>query len=821
MTLSPSMTAALIRSGIRPDLQQEAAGNYSMSKTPTLFGYEDDFNPINMWFTNPDNRQAIVTSSHTVASVLFFDASGKATVMSKPRRLLDTSGDVIAGQLGDSLHNVTPIRVNSSDITKEVVGFLPSNRLTLFGGIMDTVKASDHVHQVPSNDDQPSTERRIESIPTFEEYDTHQAVLPIAIPLFFNHGLDGPCDLNDEPSFVSLRARLAHMHPVLGDWLTTMRYLQDNYDGHGIQDLQEFPNHDELLMTITHTNMCSKTIFVSYEPIANSSDLSTDIFAEFKPTVEANIIKWFENHKDDDEHQDLAKQLRLSNGGAATPTSTPTTIVTPPAPTQKREDRAAERRQERSIATWRLFLGTTSTDQDGLNIVSLPNLSEPLKSAIAEPKIANAITRTAESLEEAIAECQESIEHLPKLTNLHGNIISTAFLTAVVNGSFLNKREADNDTMLDKKISVFNFCPPVTDSATYTSMLAENSAVTFEVHYDAAESTRSKPSPGIYTGGRQKNLRDVQSTIANMIAFFNWAIVPQAEQVPDIIKDLTDIFQLIGNDDYERDFERFLPTMQWMPHSLLKLLQGVFQARAKFATKESNIDTILQGNDLVTNGIDSMQMYSLHVKEVKEHLTKIIASAGTSTNGNLFQTEPVTYKRFNPPDSNDKGSTKRHKQNNNSNRHHQSEQRDQQAPRTGSRVDAGFLLVQGRARFPNMSNGIPLCADWSTVGRSCPHGHGCSRVHMGRPAQNHPDYAIVDRFVNTTPGVSYAPPPPSRNVSFGPNQNQSALNHNGRFGNAGNHQYNNNNNNNNGRPPQQAQGNTNNNNNNVARPNQR
>jgi hypothetical protein len=256
---------------------------------------------------------------------------------------MDINGDAIVGQLGDSLLNITPISVRTSTITKELVGFLPSTYLLQFGGIMDNIRASERIRQTGGNDDKNSEELHLKSIPTYFGNETHQAVLPVAIPLFFNHGLDGPYDINDETTCAALFSRLSELHPILADWISTMKYLHTHYQGHGIQDLNHLPEHQGLLMPITHPNMCTITIPVSYGAIANSSNLSTDIIAEFSTIIETNIIEWYERHKDNDEYKSLANQLHQINRGETSPSSTSPLLTVPSPPYANSTPSAIER----------------------------------------------------------------------------------------------------------------------------------------------------------------------------------------------------------------------------------------------------------------------------------------------------------------------------------------------------------------------------------------------------------------------------------------------------------------------------------------------
>jgi hypothetical protein len=291
--------------------------------------------------------------------------------------------------------------------------------------------------------------------------------------------------------------------------------------------------------------------------------------------------------------------------------------------------------------------------------------------------------------------------------------MSTAFLSAIVTASFLSKD--DNAVIFDKKLSTFNFCPPQTDSVTYQTVVDENNNVTYEVLVDAPETTRSKPSSSIYTGGCQLELEDVLSTIANIVTFLKWAVKPQdEEQDSDIVSSLTKIFKLLSFKDFKEEFNRFHPTMKWIAHSLLTLFQGVFQTRAKFATTEANIATVFNGYDLYTDGIPSLEMYDLLITNVTDEIKKVIATGGMI--GTLFQAEPPTYKFFFPPDIN-MGSAKRQKTSE-TNRSSPTGQRANLASSnsTASHPDKGFIQVHGHARFPTLSCGKPMCGNWSTVG---------------------------------------------------------------------------------------------------------
>ena len=785
MQLSNAATAAFIRSNLPPDLQRIAAGVYSTTKEGTTYRYDDDLHPTKMWFTTtPSQRYSILGSSHIIAGILYVDSSGLVNVLSHPKITFNATGmsdNIVIGHHGDALHNIIPVSVNYTDITKNIVGFLPSKYKTSFGGIVDQQEATSH--QVTEGNDgeenASQSTRRLPHIPTYDDQNVaHQALLPTAVPLFYNHGLDGPYDITDPNNFAVLQSRLADIHPILGEWLFSIHYSMTNYESHGLNDTDKFEDHEGLIMP-TVPDELRPSLPTAVSTIANTNDIATDIIADLQKIAENNVIVWYNDNKD--HHEDITNQLSIINGsnqGTGPPTNqqngTPAPAPAPaPATASTMADKAAAQRIERNGTIWRLMLSSKDKEPtDGMSFLNLPTLSEPMKVAMADPKPINAVSAMVSSIKETINYHQGQSDHISSLTDFGTNIMNVAFVSGMLTAAF---HDDDLDVcipMLDKKLSVYNFLPPRTDSVVYEQIVEETNAVTYEALHGGVDANRTRPSSSLYIDGRQESLHDVLSTVANIVAIFKWVIATEdgSEPEPELIEDLRDIFKLLKDIKFKRYFERFESTWKWLGHSVLKDIQGLILARFQFAKTNAIITSVINGDDVSTEGL---QCYNLYRNALIAKINTIIAGSNTIE----YQVEPVTYQSFRPtpakPAKKQKtgnGTTQQSTRNGTTGDQSSLQNRPGQENRP-SNPDYGFLNpIVGRVSFPVLSNGQLLCGDYSTISRSCIYGRSCIRAHVNYPAMNgnQQDREIVERFVSNTPGVSFRQrqPDTQNRVSF-------------------------------------------------------
>jgi len=786
--ITPEAIAALITASLTTELRREAAGVYCLSNEPTVYAHDNDYHPIKLWFSNPSQRSAILNSNHTIAAIMFFDIHGILKIVSNPRTTMDdASRTVVVGHLGDTMIYPAPVSVSYDDIVGDVIGFLPSSYVDSFNGIMDNVPATNRTYEAQDNDqanDHLTTIYRLPSIPTYAEENVlaHQASLPTSIPLFFSHGLgDGNYDISQHETLTSLQTHLADIHPILGDWIKAMRYLQVNYEGHGIQDTTKFPNHKEVLMQTSQNNH-RPTILTGHESIPESSSMATAIFGEIRRLSTKNVMEWFESHQDD--HPSIAATIEQLQGGkqnqspSGTLPNAPLTVTAP----ANLDDKATERRKERAAASWKVLLSSRQDD-----VLVLPTLSKPMMAAINEPKPANAVSPLKNSLKETIRQMKTDKTYLSTMTSFNTNVINVAWLTAFSTASFFdgNLNSDDEHSPINKTFSVFNVLKARTTEKTYTAVIDETQAVSFEARQSISSSKRTTPSANLYTDGAQETYSDVLSAIANLIGICKWAVDGSGNdyEEPSLVKDLTDIFNLVSDDIFKTTFDRLITNWPWMGHSIIAEIQGIFQARAEVAMIESYIESAIDGADI---DADAFKVYELRLADVKDVLGSILAN--TNRVSNIYAGEPVSYLLFRPADH---PITKRRKTNETQsqpapNRSHQAAQGaqgsqgsqgtqgsqdtlgsrgSQRQDVVGSHPDKGFLQITARGIvYPILSNNKTMCGNWATVGKSCPYGRACFRSHMYWPTNNQQDRQIVENWVNTTPGVTFTTP--DRRVTF-------------------------------------------------------
>jgi len=83
--------------------------------------------------------------------------------------------------------------------------------------------------------------------------------------------------------------------------------------------------------------------------------------------------------------------------------------------------------------------------------------------------------------------------------------------------------------------------------------VTKSQQVIIKVTNNVANYSRMKPTLGLYTDGRQETHGDACKAVANIKTLFTWITNLQPDdEVPDIIRDLRDLFALLSSQALEK-----------------------------------------------------------------------------------------------------------------------------------------------------------------------------------------------------------------------------------------------------------------------------
>ena len=140
---------------------------------------------------------------------------------------------VVTGTLGDKILNIVPIQVNPADVfgsiyvlfhdAKSTMGLLGNHLL-----LATTHLATDTITSSANNEYSFFGNANLINAPDLANMQV--AILPLAIPLPFGHGLDGT-SIFDGQGMMKLVEQLTKIDPCYGIWLTAMHLSLQYLEG--------------------------------------------------------------------------------------------------------------------------------------------------------------------------------------------------------------------------------------------------------------------------------------------------------------------------------------------------------------------------------------------------------------------------------------------------------------------------------------------------------------------------------------------------------------------------------------------------------------
>jgi hypothetical protein len=225
---------------------------------------------------------------------MYFDkTTSDISVLSSPKIALNERNvPTVVGHHGNTLDYLSPIGIDHDKSQGSILSFLPSSLLPKYQAFMDQKAAEDYTATVDGEDT-----ASIQYLPNYGNEDKpHQAILPVALPLPFGHGLEGPYDITNPEIRQRLRIELNDIHPFYGHWIDAMTYMIHSCAGFSL-DHDELEVSDDALFDIPDKWMKAATIFTDTEMLANSSDLAKSVISDLEVVKIANFGHWWENNK--------------------------------------------------------------------------------------------------------------------------------------------------------------------------------------------------------------------------------------------------------------------------------------------------------------------------------------------------------------------------------------------------------------------------------------------------------------------------------------------------------------------------------------------
>jgi hypothetical protein len=136
---------------------------------------------------------------------------------------------VVTGTLGDKISNIVPIQVNPADVhvlfhdAKSTMGLLGNHLL-----LATTHLATDTIMSSANNEYSFFGNANLSNAPDLANMQV--AILPLAIPLPFGHGLDRT-SIFDGQGMMKLVEQLTKIDPCYGIWLTAMHLSLQYLEG--------------------------------------------------------------------------------------------------------------------------------------------------------------------------------------------------------------------------------------------------------------------------------------------------------------------------------------------------------------------------------------------------------------------------------------------------------------------------------------------------------------------------------------------------------------------------------------------------------------
>jgi hypothetical protein len=180
--------------------------------------------------------------------------------------------------------------------------------------------------------------------------------------------------------------------------------------------------------------------------------------------------------------------------------------------------------------------------------------------------------------------------------------INQAFMTYFIGACFPSHSLPKNLETLKSTFNLYSLTPPPSSSdKDYLSHLRATNDNDTDFLLEQPEAKQAVVQRKCFIGGNQETLDDVLSTIGNIFYFAKSIVdfdINNTSSYPLILLRYSEFAEYIYDSEFKSLFQKHIPAMPWLPHSLISYIQQHFQDVTPIATKPKNLRSTLAGEPL-------------------------------------------------------------------------------------------------------------------------------------------------------------------------------------------------------------------------------
>jgi hypothetical protein len=559
-----------------------------------------------------------------------------------------------------------------------------------------------------------------------------------------------------------------NISPYYSEWAIAMAKANDWWDGASL-DVATLNIPIEFSAGLPANNAYRNSIYLPTSTVTPTSTEGQNLIRRITQTKNENIDKWFLANPDT--FQALSASF--------------TTIPTPPIPTTHREaqpttqpspptivhetrkDRIATINVNRARTVTQLLLARNGTNSDGDPILIPGVLSQSYEDALQDSP--NRSFRILDQQYRSLIDIKGTGDNLNMIDHYMKRfpfvIINQAFAASLTNGYWATQPYQQSATVPGANISLFTFAPARSGTAEHKRQFDETNAILGEELVGATNSQRTKPTLKLYDGGTIQHYSHLLYTLANLLLVLEAADAPNQDDESILVQHLKEFFKVLARKEVEQWIETFTKTSEGehLPYALaLDMHNNSLIHFARFATDPQYTKAALTGEEIPASAIDFYQSVRLSV-------INNWRKAAAADNLGPYASPPSTWISARAAKEASKKTAKTTEgstpssRNNHRNTSSTSQQPTQQRTGTGSDPNLGLLQAPDSIRNgPQLPNGKRLCLPFASKGKTCPHGFNCTGGHVTLRNASLPELQAIDRWVTSTPNVSWQPRRPPR-----------------------------------------------------------
>ena len=408
----------------------------------------------------------------------------------------------------------------------------------------------------------------------------------------------------------------------------------------------------------------------------------------------------------------------------------------------------------RTIAFYKIFFSTkVINDESNTPELYLGSVSEDFTEALQASSKSESIFKFKTALDTKLIEKTRSESYLDR--NIEMPNLSDTLVALILNCMFHKNLLDQNSDLLNKRVSVLNFLakPEYGHSKEeYRKYLARNNDTEMEGIVDEAVEKRSVKDKTVFTKGRQENLQDIITALANLIFVLEFLCDPDdLAETPEILTMLHKMAKKITEPDFKEFYNHNKYELPWIPYSILCHAQSILKAHALAA---SDVHTLRYVENDGTPDHNILATANTQFDYIINNYDLCIST----NNPGFFATKPSGYaiKRKAEKEIHVSSSNKR----------------DRLTSDTNNSFKKGWLVTSGDIKFPDLRHSKKPCLFFIIEGKSCrKRGSECPYEHKTYPRGfKKQDQATICKWVSTTPQVQFASivPEKDRNVTWTP-----------------------------------------------------